>query len=228
MNSTAQAFEQFLATQSLQVELLPFVINLVITAVLGYILSRIYIRFGTSLSNRVRFGGNFILIAMTTMVIITIVKSSLALSLGLVGALSIVRFRAAIKEPEELSYLFHTIAIGLGLGANQRAITIVAFVMILAVTFITKRSSAYKQSENLHLKVSAHEGAKFDLNRIVGILKDTCMSVKLLRLDESKGTVDASFLVEFADFSGLARTKDEIHKLDDSIYVTFLDSKGIS
>ena len=43
---------------------------------------------------------------MTTMVVITIVKSSLALSLGLVGALSIVRFRAAIKEPEELAFYF--------------------------------------------------------------------------------------------------------------------------
>ena len=53
------------------------------------------------------------------MIIITIVKSSLALSLGLVGALSIVRFRTAIKDPEELSFLFISIAIGLGMGANQ-------------------------------------------------------------------------------------------------------------
>ena len=52
------------------------------------------------------FGYNFLLITVTTMFIITIVKSSLALSLGLVGALPVVRFRSAIKEPEELAYLF--------------------------------------------------------------------------------------------------------------------------
>ena len=46
------------------------------------------------------------MLGITTTIVITIVKSSLALSLGLVGALSIVRFRAAIKEPEELVYLF--------------------------------------------------------------------------------------------------------------------------
>jgi hypothetical protein len=62
------------------------------------------------------------MITMTTMLIITIVKASLALSLGLVGALSIVRFRAAIKEPEELAYLFLAIAIGLDFGAGQRVI----------------------------------------------------------------------------------------------------------
>ena len=59
---------------------------------------------------------------MTTMLIITVVKSSLALSLGLVGALSIVRFRAAIKEPEELAYLFLTIAIGLALGREPATV----------------------------------------------------------------------------------------------------------
>ena len=56
--------------------------------------------------------------------IISIVKSSLALSLGLVGALSIVRFRAAIKEPEELVYLFFVISIGLSNGANQFLLSI--------------------------------------------------------------------------------------------------------
>ena len=54
------------------------------------------------------------------MLIIFVVKSSLALSLGLVGALSIVRFRSAIKEPEELTFLFLNIALGIGFGANAR------------------------------------------------------------------------------------------------------------
>ena len=66
---------------------------------------------------------------MTTMFIITIIKSSLVLSLGLIGALSIIRFRTAIKEPEELTYLFLAIAIGLGLGANQRTIILIAFLL---------------------------------------------------------------------------------------------------
>ena len=50
----------------------------------------------------------------------------LALSLGLVGALSIVRFRTAIKEPEELAFLFFAIGLGIGLGDNQRLITLLA------------------------------------------------------------------------------------------------------
>lgn len=55
--------------------------------------------------------------------VIFVVKSSLALSLGLVGALSIVRFRTPIKGPEELVYLFLSIAIGLGFGAGFTNLT---------------------------------------------------------------------------------------------------------
>ena len=62
----------------------------------------------------------------------------MALSLGLVGALSIVRFRTPIKEPEELAYLFICIAAGLGLGANQTVPTVVAIFIILIVMILMK------------------------------------------------------------------------------------------
>jgi hypothetical protein len=87
-----------------------FIFSFFVCALLAYILGKFYVRFGNSLSNRKSFARNFIVLAITTMFIISVVKSSLALSLGLVGALSIVRFRSAVKEPEELIYLFLTIA----------------------------------------------------------------------------------------------------------------------
>ena len=123
-------FQEFITTQNVPIPGWGFIINLVLSAFLAGILGYVYQRYGHSLSNRRLFSRNFIILAMTTMVIIAIVKSSLALSLGLVGALSIVRFRAAIKEPEELAYLFLVISIGLGLGANQLWITLIAFIVI--------------------------------------------------------------------------------------------------
>lgn len=72
----------------------------------------------------------FLLLIPSMILIISIIKSSIALSLGLVGALSIVRFRTPIKEPEELLYLFVAIALGLGLGANQVVATLVGFMTI--------------------------------------------------------------------------------------------------
>jgi len=99
----------------------------------SYVIRIMYIKYGRSLNNREYFANTFILLGITTCSIIIIVKYSLALSLGLVGALSIVRFRAAIKEPEELVYLFLVIALGLAFGANQ---FMVGFLLLAASSSI--------------------------------------------------------------------------------------------
>jgi len=96
--------------------------SLLATAVSSFLLRQLYVRYGRSMNNREYFGNIFVLLGVTTCSVIIIVKYSLALSLGLVGALSIVRFRAAIKEPEELVFLFLVIAFGLAFGANQFAV----------------------------------------------------------------------------------------------------------
>ncbi len=133
--------QAFMSNQATAVSHLTFLINFILAGVLSAILGVVYVRYGRAISNRKRFAGNFFILGMTTMLIITIVKSSLALSLGLVGALSIVRFRSAIKEPEELLYLFLTIAIGLGFGADQGRITVLAFFIICLVLILTKKSN---------------------------------------------------------------------------------------
>jgi hypothetical protein len=223
----AESFAQFLQTQSISIPILEFIINLLLAALLGYVLNLIYIRFGEALSNRRMFGKNFVLLAATTMIIITIVKSSLALSLGLVGALSIVRFRAAIKEPEELAYLFLCIAIGLGMGANQTAITLIGFGIVGALIILMKSRSIKKQNQNLVLTITSDGQSKASLDPIVGKLKEHCAAVNLKRVDETKTFFEATFLVEFPDFESFTKCKKQLHDLDDSLKITFLDNKGI-
>jgi len=225
--NTPQSFQQFLANTSVQVEIWGFLVNLLLSAVLAFILSRFYVRFGDALSNRRSFAKNFMLITMTTMLIISIVKSSLALSLGLVGALSIVRFRAAIKEPEELSYLFLAIAIGLGFGADQGIITLIAFAFILGILLLKNYSGRKEKNQNLYLTVASDGGQKIDIEQIVSVLKEHCSSVNLKRFDESGRSLEASFLVEFDDFKNLTNSKNSLRKLDDSLKISFLDNKGI-
>ncbi|MCK4533326.1 DUF4956 domain-containing protein [bacterium] len=222
-----QTFQEFLTTQSIRVPLAGYMVNLVLSAILSFVLSYVYIKYGTSLSNRRMFAKNFMLITMVTMLVITIVKSSLALSLGLVGALSIVRFRAAIKEPEELSYLFFAIAIGLGFGANQSRITITAFVIIVGIIMLKKRFSGFRDNQNMYLTVTSHVPGKITLEQIVEILKEYSQAVNIKRYDETKDLIEASFLLEFSNFKELNKAKSKLQMVDDSIKITFLDNKGI-
>lgn len=222
-----ETFEQFLTTQSVQVPILGFVFNLVLAALLSFLLSRVYVKFGNAISNRRAFGSNFVLLTTTTMLIITIVKSSLALSLGLVGALSIVRFRAAIKEPEELSYLFLTIALGLGFGADQRVLTIVAFAVIMGLIMIKNSFRANEGNPNLFLTISSDKADKIVLEDLVKTLKDYCSSIDIKRFDETKDLIEATFIVEYKDYEKLQSSKSALRKLDESMKITFLDNKGI-
>jgi len=223
-----ETFEEFLATSKAQIPTVWFIINLSLTAILALILSKIYIRYGTSLSNRRMFGRNFLLITMTTMFIITIIKSSLALSLGLVGALSIIRFRAAIKEPEELAYLFLAIAIGLGFGANQGIITVIAFgIITVVIVLVNKFYQDNFENQNLHLTVSSHNPSKIDVDRIVEILKEHCSVVRLKRLDESGEAFEVSFLVELEDYGKLVEAKKALQELDETMSITYMDNRGL-
>lgn len=212
---------------TVNIDIWQFLINLALAGVLALVLGFIYKRYGDSISNRGMFARTFVILIMTTMVIITVVKSSLALSLGLVGALSIVRFRAAIKEPEELAYLFLAIAVGLGLGAEQRVITLISFAVI-AVLIIARKKFFHKryENQNLHFMVSSHNPVKLELNQIMAVLQSCCSSVKMRRFDESKELLEASFVVTFHDNSDIEKVKEELDKLSDSVKVTFLDYQG--
>ncbi len=223
-----ESFQQFLATQSVEVELLGFVLNLLLTGVFALLIAFLYVRYGTSLSNRRMFARNFVLLAMTTMIIITIVKSSLALSLGLVGALSIVRFRAAIKEPEELAYLFLCIAMGLGFGADQAKITIIGALLVGVVIFLRRRVHATSDNQNLHLTVLSEGDGRLELTSIVDTLKKYCAAVDLKRSDETASVTEASFLVEADSLEQLKRAKDELRQQHDAVHITFMDNKGLA
>ncbi|MDD5633655.1 MAG: DUF4956 domain-containing protein [Candidatus Omnitrophica bacterium] len=221
-----QAFQKFAAAESAQIPVLGFVFNLFLAALLSFLLARVYVAYGTSLSNRRMFARNFVMITMTTLLVIAIVKSSLALSLGLVGALSIVRFRAAIKEPEELAYLFLAIAIGLGFGADQRVITVVAVFIIVCVLILRKQYHGIEGHQNIYLTVSSDSGKSITLKDIVEILGKSCKTVNMRRFDETKENMEAAFLVDCEDIDKLQTVKTELQGLDDSLRISFLSNKG--
>lgn len=207
---------------------LEFFVMLALTALTAFVVKRIYVRYGSALSNRSGFGNIFVPLAMTTMIIITVVKSSLALSLGLVGALSIVRFRAAIKEPEELVYLFICIAIGLGFGANQITITIIGvFSLIFAVAIIRRSSIAIDDASVMYLTLSKENDGGLDVDRILQILEKHSTEVDLKRLDDSPSSNEASFITSFNNKEDLINLRSELLNLDSELKITFLDNTKI-
>jgi hypothetical protein len=208
-------------------ELDVFAVNLLLAALTSWILSRVYVHWGASLSNRRKFAANFTLVTITTTFIILVVRSSVALSLGLVGALSIIRFRAAIKEPEELAYLFFAISLGIGLGDNQRLVTLLSMVVVIAVIGLARLFRQSQADVNLHLALTSRNPNKVELEQVMAVLQPYCSKLRLLRFDENIETVELSFVVEFHRTSDLSHARQALLALSPALEISFLDNKGV-
>jgi len=215
-------------TQSEQRDLPEVLLNLALAALLSWALGYLYVKFGRSLSNRRAFAANFVLVTIATMVIITIVKSSLALSLGLVGALSIVRYRTAIKEPEELSFLLLAITIGLGFGAHQPRTTIVSFLVIAAIIVVRSIYLSRRENQHLNLIVTAARSLGVSTESICKVLGAHCSQLHLRRFDQDADQLEMTFLVDLRNFSDFEACRRGLDELSPEIGISYLDPVGVA
>jgi len=150
-----------------------------------------------------------------------------ALSLGLVGALSIIRFRAAIKEPEELAYLFFAISLGIGLGDNQRMVTLLTLLVVIVVLGLARLLRQSQSDVNLNLSVSSQKPNKVDMQQVMDALEQHCSKLRLIRYDENAEALEMSFVIEFRHTSDLNQARAALRQLSEELEVSFLDNKGI-
>ena len=184
VDSNLKNLENFILNSSPDISYSNFVIAILVSAFLAIIIKSAYIKLSRSLNDREYFSDTFIPLAIITTLVITVIKFSLALSLGLVGALSIVRFRAAIKEPEELVYLFFIIGIGLANGANQFLVSIICTFFIVVILFAKKYYDDKKNNYNLSdssVNVMQIEitDSKEGVDKIIEALKSETLYLKL-------------------------------------------------
>ena len=207
------------------------VVHLAIGAIMAYILRWHFKRFGSTLTNRNEFAQVFPFVLLTTILIISIVKSSLALSLGLVGALSIVRFRTPIKEPEELAYLFIAIAIGLGLGAEQTQATIVAGVVILTLMALFKWKQGASVGKNMYLSIDweSKEGGNNDRNieSLNDVITKHVVAFDLRRFDVRDGGVESTYFLDLENTSNLSALLDDLRQTFPDAGITYLDQNQL-
>ena len=204
-------------------------ISLTVGVGLAFLLRWHFERFGSTLSNRSEFAQVFPLLVLTTILIITVVKSSLALSLGLVGALSIVRFRTPIKEPEELAYLFIAIASGLGLGADQIMPTVVAVVLILIVVAVQRWSREGNEQTNLYLSVdfNSTDGDQPSIDALGLIVSRHVDEHDLRRLDSRDDSIEVTYFLNVTAPEKISALVEDLRDSFPGIGVTFIDQNQL-
>ena len=207
-----------------QLDIIPTLFSFFICALMSFIVRDFYIKRSFSLTGKMHIGSIIPVLSAVVFLVIVVVKSSLALSLGLVGALSIVRFRTPIKEPEELVYLFLAIAIGLGYGAGQVLITTILSLSILLIIFmwLSNRKKAKTSEYNLVIKWIKKDVAFEDILREISPLAE---NLKLVRLDKgSSGNTSVMLIVPDGEHP-IESISNKLHALDNNIHITFFEAK---
>jgi uncharacterized membrane protein YhiD involved in acid resistance len=134
----------------------------------------------------------FIFLGITTCLIVSVIQTSIALSLGLVGALSIVRFRTPIKSPEDLTKLFFSVAIGIGCASGQTLVTAI-FITVVCIFDVVFRFIRVKvgrvDTNEYEIFISLNKEDNLDL--VLDYVKNQSKNnYRVSRIDNREGSVN--------------------------------------
>ncbi|BBK75051.1 DUF4956 domain-containing protein [Clostridium butyricum] len=147
MNSTTVNFSDIFKSSFVEkmasVQILDVFIALALAFVIGLFIMQVYKKTFKGVMYSESFAISLIALCLITTLIILAVTSNVVLSLGMVGALSIVRFRSAIKEPIDIAYLFWTISVGIVIGAGLIPLAVISsvFIGLVMVLFVNRKTT---------------------------------------------------------------------------------------
>lgn len=181
---------------------LQVVLSLTMSLLCSFIISLVY-RYtyrGPGYSNN--FVISLIVISMITSLVIMVIGNNLARAFGLVGALSIIRFRTAVKDTIDIVYIFFVLAIGMGAGVGYYKLALTGTIIISIVLLIFSKTNVnIFRGEQFLLQLRYAED---DVTAIKNLMHEYCSTFELINVKSSPGDSPK----EFAYYVTLKRKKD--------------------
>lgn len=185
-------------------------------------------RFGSGPSSQQSFGPVLPFVALTTFLVISVVRSSFALSLGMVGALSIVRFRTPVKDPFELAYIFLAIASGIGAAAGQRLITAIVTPLILLMMLIMRWHHRYgSESVLLSVDVEGVSLAQEAFDTVSAAIRSNTAKSSFMRYEIHQSVLHLTAETQIDEPEAMSRIVDQIRATYPTANVSFHDASNM-
>ena len=206
----------FLGLSDLQLSttsLAEFIIGFVLTIIFSLLIKYIYINHSNSVSNKTIVANIFPLFSVAIFLIVITIKSSIVLSLGLVGALSIIRFRTAIKEAEQIVYflLLTAIAIAAAAGSYLFPVFLVLFVYIYNY-YKTKQKSGKVSSTNDHLVITTEKIENKKIEELINLLNDSGVNVEVQSINKQENNISVVLKMSDFDINSLTLVEEFLQK----------------
>lgn len=177
------------------VSLFDMVLALVLAFGLGMFIFLIYKKTFAGVMYSSSFAVTLVALTMITTVVIMAVTSNVVLSLGMVGALSIVRFRTAIKEPLDIAFLFWSIAVGIVLAAGMIPLAVIGSVVIGVFLLVFVNRKTYSNPYIAVLTCDSHESEE----RAVAYLKEQVQRCTVKSKTAQRGSIEINLEIRMKD-----------------------------
>ena len=194
----------------MSVSILDMIIALVLSFLLGLFIYYVYKKTYAGVMFSSSFGVTLIALTMISTLVILAVTSNVVLSLGMVGALSIVRFRTAIKEPLDIAFLFWSIGAGIVLAAGMIPLAVIGSVVIgiVLILFANRKSDhtpyiVVLQCDSQDAENAASECLKKAVDKMVVKSKTVRKNFIELTYEVRVTKDDTSFINELSDIAGV-------------------------
>lgn len=192
------------------VNIVDIIVALVLSFAIGLFIFFIYKKTFSGVMYSSSFGVTLVALTMITTLVILAVTSNVVLSLGMVGALSIVRFRTAIKEPLDIAFLFWSIAVGIVLAAGMIPLALIGsiFIGVILLVFVNRKPhfNPYIVSlvcENGEVEKQAREYMKDKVSKLVVKSKTVTKSGVELNLEVRLKSDETDFVNALSAMSGV-------------------------
>ena len=166
------------------------IFNISVAFICGLIISFFYRITYRGPGYSIAFINSLVVLSMITAVVIMVIGNNLARAFGLVGAMSIIRFRTAVKETQDIIYIFFSLAIGMAAGVGLHSIAIVGAIFVGTMSFILSKTilvSQHKQEYLLQFNYSADENSTEP--PYIHVFKKYCKNYRIINTKSINGGI---------------------------------------
>jgi uncharacterized membrane protein YhiD involved in acid resistance len=175
-------FEQFQNLELFPITFLDVLTNLIVALVCGLIIALVYRFIYKGPSYSVSYVNSLVLLTLITSVVILVIGNNLARAFGLVGAMSIIRFRTAVRDVQDIVFIFFALSVGMAAGVGLHVIALAGTITIsfIAIVLVTFKFGAPRKREYL-VQLSYISSPENEL-KLESILKKHCRKLRLVNM----------------------------------------------
>jgi uncharacterized membrane protein YhiD involved in acid resistance len=203
-------------------DIINIIFSMVLAFVIGMIISQVYKRTQRGMNHELTYMTSLVILAPIIALVMLFIRGNLILSLGLIGSLSIIRFRTAIKDTRDMIFLFWSIVVGLGAGTYNWTAVVIGSIIILAIIYVLYLLK-YGKSENQDYILIITGESSGSYQEIETVVNQFVVNANIRSQEIQDGLSEIVLEVDFKSHDPL-----EIEKLTKQLYaINFVKSVSL-